>query len=281
MENLQARNQLPPQNATRKRPSVLLALGRNEPAILVSVDGKLYKRIDIFKHDSWAATASYSSSDGQTIVCKFNRQAPIGWIPMRWLGRFLGNRERYFLHALAGVPGIPKVFREVKVNGRKLSNVVAHEFIPGKPLSLASNLRSDFFDNVKLVLADLHKRRIAYCDLHKQENVIVGDDGSPYLIDFQVSMQLPGGRMFTKLFGMLRDADLYHVEKHRWLHHQQVTLSDVNQLRPWWIRLHRQIGVPFRAIRRRFLVYIGVRSGKGDASTELAPEVGLRRENAA
>lgn len=280
MENLQANIRMLPQNATRKRPSVLHALGQNEPAMLVSVDGKRYNRIDIFKHDSWAATAAYSSSDGQTIVCKFNRQAPIGWIPMRWLGRFLGYRERYFLQALAGVPGIPKVFREVKVNGRKLSNVVAHEFIPGKPLSLASNLRSDFFDNVKLVLAELHKRRIAYCDLHKQENVIVGDDGSPYLIDFQVSIQLPGGRMFTKLFSMLRDADLYHVEKHRCLHHQ-VTLSDVDLLRPWWIRLHRQIGVPFRTIRRRFLVHIGVRSGKGCASTEVATEVGLRFDNPA
>ena len=192
MEGLQAIIKMPPQHATRKRPSVLHALGQSEPALLVTVDGMLYERIEIFKHDSWAATAAYASFDGQTIVCKFNRQAPIGWIPMRWLGRFLGYRERYFLQALAGVPGIPKVFREVKANGRNLPNVVAHEFIPGEPLSLASNLRSDFFDNVKLVLAELHKRRIAYCDLHKQENVIVGEDGSPYLIDF--SSQLAATR---------------------------------------------------------------------------------------
>lgn len=271
---------MPPQNATRNRPSILLALGQNEPASLVTVDGKLYYRIDIFKHDSWAATAAYTSSDGETIVCKFNRQAPIGWIPMRWLGRFLGYRERYFLHALAGVPGIPKVFREVMVNGCNLPNVVAHEFIPGKPLSLASNLRSDFFDNVKLLLAELHKRRIAYCDLHKQENVIVGDDGTPFLIDFQISLKLPGGRMFAKLFDMLRDSDLYHVEKHRWLHHQ-VTLAEVNRLRPWWIRLHRKIAVPFRTIRRRFLVAIGVRRGKGYATTEVTTEIGLRRQQPA
>ena len=269
-----------PEHVTRERPAMLRALGRSEPALLVTVDGEQYERVDVFKHDSWAATAAYSSADGRTIVCKFNRRAPIGWIPMGWLGRFLGYRERYFLQALAGVPGIPGVFREVKVNGRIMSNVVAHEFIPGKPLSLSSNLRSDFFENVKRVLAELHDRRIAYFDLHKQENVIVGEDGSPYLIDFQVSLKLPRGRMFTKLFCLLRDSDLYHVEKHRWLH-RHASRSDVNQMRPWWIKLHRLLSVPLRTIRRRFLVAIRVRSGKGYSSTEVAVEVGLRRENAA
>lgn len=280
MKDFPAIDRMTPKQAARERPAMLRALGRNEPALLVTVDGEQYERVAVFKHDSWAATAEYSSADGRSIVCKFNRQAPIGWIPMGWLGQFLGYRERYFLQALAGVPGIPSVFREVKVHGRIMSNVVAHEFIPGKPLSLSSNLRSDFFENMKRVLAELHDRRIAYFDLHKQENVIVGEDGYPYLIDFQVSLKLPNGRMFTKIFGMLRDSDLYHVEKHRWIH-RQASLSDVNQMRPWWIKLHRLFSVPLRTIRRRFLVAIGVRSGKGHSSTEVAVEVGLRRESAA
>ena len=280
MADFPAIARITPHHTTRERPAILRALGRSEPALLVTVDGEQYTQVDVFKHDTWAATAAYSSADGRTIVCKFNRQAPLLWIPMGWLGRFLGYRERYFLQAVAGVPGIPGVFREVKVNGRIMSNAVAHEFIPGKPLSLSSNLRSDFFENVKRVLAGLHERRIAYFDLHKQENVIVGEDGSPYLIDFQVSLKLPSGRMFTKLFDMLRDCDLYHVEKHRWLH-RQASLSDVNRMRPWWIKLHRLVSVPLRTIRRWFLVAIGVRSGKGYSSTEVYVEVGLRRENAA
>ena len=60
----------------RERPQLLRALGRSEPPLLVTVDGELYSRAEVFKHDSWAATASYRSADGRMIVCKFNRQAP-------------------------------------------------------------------------------------------------------------------------------------------------------------------------------------------------------------
>ncbi|MGN6547554.1 MAG: hypothetical protein ACTHK7_21050 [Aureliella sp.] len=259
----------------RERPKMLRALGRSEPPRVVMINLEWYERDEIFKHDSWAATASYRSAKGQQIVCKFHRQAPVGIVPMRWIGRLLARREQYFLKTLAGICGIPRVFDHVIADGQTCDNAVAHEFIPGTPLSLAQNLPSDFFDNVETLLGQLHSRRIAYVDLHKQENVIVGDDGHPYLIDFQVSMQFRS-RLAAPLFNALRDGDLFNADKHRWIH-RQPPASMKSRPRPWWLSVHRSFAVPLRGLRRRLLVAIGVRRGKGCSSTEAAPEVGLRR----
>lgn len=260
------------------RPRFLRALGVSEPPLMVTVAEKKFVRDQIFKHDSWAATATYRSSAGETIVCKFNRQAPIGMLPLRWLGRFLARREHYFLSSLNNVAGIPQVFDAVFVNGRLMDHAVAHEFIPGLPLSLAERPSRQFFDALDKLLGKLHEKRMAYVDLHKRENVIVGDDGRPYLIDFQVSVQLPSGWIFACLFGMLRECDLYHSDKHRReCGRDQLA---IHRPRPWILNLHRMIGVPLRTLRRRFLVAIGVRRGRGFSVTELEPEIGHRRSAA-
>jgi hypothetical protein len=271
----------------RKRPNVFRALGSQEPPERVTVDGNAYYLREIFKHDSWAATAKYGDGgpitprcpedrrgiDQNVIVCKFNRQSPVGLIPMRWLGRWLAYREHYFLSALSDVCGIPEVYDDIRVDGKVAQNAVAHAFVPGSPLSLCSDLDPLFFERIEGLVAELHRRRIVYVDLHKQENVIVGDDGLPYLIDFQVSLYLPNRFWLNPLFRILQDCDRYHLYKHR--KHLRIPGDSVD--RPWLIRAHRRIGVPLRTARRRFLVLIGVRRDQGNPSTEIAPEVGLRR----
>jgi hypothetical protein len=271
----------------RKRPNVLRALGKQEPPRTVSVEGITYHLREVFKHDSWAATAKYGDGaptllegntesgivDGKTIVCKFNRQSPIGLIPMGWLGRFLARREHYFLSELKNFEGIPEVYSDVRIDGHVAKHAVAHVFIEGKPLSLCRNMTEEFFDRVERLIDRLHERRIAYVDLHKQENVIVGDDGLPYLIDFQVSMQLPSWRWLDPMFRIFRDCDRYHMSKHRQCH----GVPGGSYPRPWLIRAHRKFAVPLRTFRRKFLTWIGVRRDDGSPATEIAPEVGLRR----
>jgi hypothetical protein len=56
-----------------------------------------------------------------------------------------------------------------------------------------------------------------------------------------------------------------------------VTMHDVDRLRPWWIRLHRQFAVPFRAFRRGLLVRLGIRAACGHAYSESFPEIAHRR----
>jgi hypothetical protein len=248
----------------------------------VEVDGTTFHLVEVFKHDSWAATARYVEAesgvvgnDNQTpriIVCKFNRQASIALIPMGWLGRWLARRETMFLTLLQAVPGIPRVYPTVRIQGNEALHVSAHDFVEGSPLSLSHQPGEAFFKRVDDLLKELHTRRIAYVDLHKQENVIVGSDGKPYLIDFQISLRLPTWPWMNPLLRILCDCDRYHVAKHRKAHR----IPGTQPVRPWIIRAHRQIAVPFRTLRRKLLVWIGVRRGEGRASSELAPEVGLR-----
>lgn len=267
------------ESQVRPRPKTLRALGMSEPPLTVTVDNCTFERVSVFKHDSWAATAHYASESGRQLVCKFNRTESIGPVPMRWLGRLLAHREHDFLNQLRGVAGIPNAYREVRASGKIESNAVAHDFVVGGPLSLCDNVPLGFFDRVEALLAELHGRRIAYVDLHKQENVIVGDDGLPYLIDFQVSIQCSRGFLGRILMSALRDLDLFNVAKHRRIH-CQTTSSSLECKLPWWLNVHRAVAVPFRTLRRNLLVLLRVRAGGGSSSTEVMPEIGLRRAEA-
>lgn len=260
---------------TLERPNFLLALGSREVPDSVIIGGKTYSLEEVFKHDSWAATALYRCDD-QRIVCKHNRLQSVMGLPLFWIGRYLAYRERWFLQLLEDLPGIPRSHRVFDSDGTDMKNAVAHDFIEGKPLGLVDGVPSDFFDNLLNLLGELHRRNIAYVDLHKAENVIVGDDGLPHLMDFQISAWLPKWFGFRYLFKVLAQSDLYHVEKHFRTHVPDHGLPRWIS-RPWWIRLHRAIAVPVRLLRRRFLVALGVRSGSGRAHTEVAPEVSFRK----
>ena len=152
-------------------------------------DGNVYRRTEILKHDSWAATAIYDGPAGR-IVCKFNRRQSVFGLPMRWLGRMLARREGRFLALLADQPNVPDPCGPIRAGGKVLDNAVGHAYVPGHPLGRKERVDDDFFPRLGRLLAEMHRRNMAYVDLHKAENVIVGEDGQPYLIDFQISVAL-------------------------------------------------------------------------------------------
>lgn len=256
------------------RPAFLRALGSNEPPETLLIDGEVFRRTTVFKHDSWAATAVYEAGE-RKLVCKLNRQSPLFLLPMGWLGRWLGRRESRFLGRLAHVHGIPRSYPVHDESGRHLRHACAHDFVTGEPLSICEDVPEQFFDRLDRLLAELHRHRIAYIDLHKQENVIVGEDGYPWLIDFQISAGLPDLPLFRGLFSILAESDRYHANKHRRRRFGETSTGSTTRP-PWWIRAHRMVAVPFRTFRRRTLVILGVRKGAGHVSTELVAEPGLR-----
>jgi len=276
-----------PGPSVRPRPPVLRALGRREPPERVEVEGMPYALERVFKHDSWAATALYGPLHPglPRVVCKFNRQAPVFLLPLSWLGPRLARREGAFLALLAGSGRVPRVYRRIHDHqGRPLAHAVGHDFVEGEPLSRRSALNDGFFPALEQLLATMHGAGLAYVDLHKMENVLVGGDGLPWLIDFQVSFALPLRQPWRALgqplFSLLRSADTYHLMKH-WirLRPQQCGLGpeDLDRFRPRWIRWHRRIGVPLRQLRRRLLVWLGVRDRSGHAHSEHFAEDALRR----
>ncbi len=259
----------------RRRPSIFRALGGNEPPAEVEAGGRMWKLSEIFKHDSWAATALYGT-DQEAIVVKFNRHHPIYGFPMGWLAA----RETRAYTLLAGLTGIPESCGEVLVRGHRWSNAFAHHYIPGHPLAKGERPGPGFFDELEALLHDMHARGLAYMDLNKRENVIVSDDGSPVLVDFQI--HIGTGKRYQKapalgwLIRQLQAGDLYHFNKLKLYH----TISPEAAARlpiPWPSKLWRVIYVhPVQWLRRRLLVALKVRTGEGLALSELEPEKAVR-----
>jgi hypothetical protein len=266
----------------RPRPAVFRALGAADPPAVVEIGGETFRLREIFKHDSWAATGIYDSATRRAL-CKFNRQQSILGIPMRWLGRRLAARETGFMERLAGIEGIPVSLGAVSSGGAVLPHAVSRQWITGHALMPGERVDARFFPRFRRLLAEVHARKVAHVDLHKRENILVDDQGRPHLIDFQISFALPDGRLaaglLRGLLGVLQRCDDYHVLKHELKHRPDrcaVQKADLTRLRPWWIRAHRSVAVPFRWLRRGLLVRLGIRAADGQASSEAFPEIAHR-----
>lgn len=164
------------------------ALGREEPPLSVVADGHDYLLVDVLKHDSWAATVRYRSADGREIVCKFGRRAPLLGVSSAWIGCRLATREALALRTLQGGHAIPPLVEPIIVDGVTRDDVVAHVWIPGVTFTPWTRVDDQFFPRLTVALAQVHAHGIAHLDLAKWENILVGDDGQPWLLDFQVHM---------------------------------------------------------------------------------------------
>lgn len=138
----------------------------------------------------------------------------------RLVARHLARRERIALHRLAGLPGVPRVVDDPALeqvhgpDGRapRAGDSFLRSFVAGRPLHRAERLALDFFDHLDALVEDLHRAGVCHNDLHKEQNVVVDEQGFPALIDFQLaSLERPGSRRFRV---RCRD-DLRHVQKHR------------------------------------------------------------------
>jgi len=203
-----------------------------------------------FKNDFFARTLLVEA-EGRALVLKVSRWGS-GLIPfLRPFEEYASRRERRALEALDGVPGIPRLH---PARGR---NFLLREFIPGATLAERRDEGEPFLDRLEAVVRRAHARGVAGLDLSKRENVVVGDDGEPYLVDFQISLVRGAGRIRGRLFRHLADLDLYHLRKRR-LHLRRSEKRsqadrDAENGAPWSVRWHRRLlRKPWLAIVRRF-----------------------------
>lgn len=268
-------------STTKPRPSWLKALGDGAPPERLVIAGREHHLVEVFKHDSWAATSLYATADGRRRVVKIHRLAPAFGAPLSWVGRLTARREAEMLGRLADLPGIPALAGPVLIDGVHQDHAVARDFLDGHPLGDREAVDDRFFPALSELLAAMHRRGIAYVDLHKRENVLVDDRGAPCLFDFQISVAWPKWLPPWPVFSILRGSDEYHLMKH-WSRCRPdqcgVFESQLRAHRPWWIRAHRLVARPFRELRRRLLVRIGVRTGKGRVDSEQFAEHALRSD---
>jgi hypothetical protein len=233
---------------------ILHALGANDLPKSVQVQGRWYSHSKTFKHDFFAATGLYE--DGRhRVILKIGRTADVLGLPASWLGWLITRHEAALYESLHDLPGVPRFIGlwEGRSGGRPTIGLV-HEFVTGHDLLPRERVDDLFFHRLSELLAAIHRRGVAYVDLNKSENILVGDDGKPYLIDFQISYRsiVGSGRLLRRL----QREDWYHFYKHK--RRSRPDLCDEEELakgrkKSGWISLHRSIVRPLQALRRGIL----------------------------
>jgi len=237
----------------RQVPSSLKALGRQALPTEIDFAGQCYSLNKVFKNDFFAVTAMYAGVNGKVIL-KVGRQASFLLLPMRWVGGLLARRERSALERLRDIDGVPRFLATLGKTG------IVREYIEGHALTKGERVSDEFHGRLRGLVEAVHARDMAVVDLEKCENVLVGDDGRPYLFDFQISWYLRKGRRRAwpgrMVLNWFQRGDRYHLLKL-----QRRTRSDqmsAEQLaasyhKPWYVGLHTRATRPFTLVRRMIL----------------------------
>jgi hypothetical protein len=217
-------------------------------------DGTYHFR-EVLKADFFSVNELHDK-DGRLFVLKKSRFRFLGGFLLYPLAILMSRREYQVYRRVADVEGVPALGPRVGLSG------YFHEYIPGRTLKdvpRREQLRDDFFPRLRATVEEVHRRRIFYLDLAKSDNIIVSDDGLPYLIDFQVCIRFPQaetlpGRLTDPLFRFLKHEDIYHFCKHkRKRRKDQMTAKEWTCSRRtrfgWFWR--RWIWQPYLSVKRR------------------------------
>ena len=261
------------------------AWGRKALPESIVVKGYRYQLKRIFKHDFFAATALYQleqgniagvssataedadgtyqerNADGTSavqVVLKLGRRSDFLGLPLRWSGRAICRHETDNLRRLRNLSQVPHLLDKYGDMG------FVYEYIEGSSLDENPDLPDDFFNRLEELLKQIHLCRIAYIDLNKRGNILLGRDNLPYLIDFQIACYIP--RLFRPLriltdgfLRVLQKEDFYHLHKHkRRLSGHLIDIDQTNASlhKSLWIRGHRRVGRPLTRLRRRILYFL-------------------------
>jgi len=243
--------------------------------------GRQYVLRTILKHDFLAATGLYEAAavNGDSphrLVCKIGRRMHFCLIPLGWLGWLVTCREVRNLSRCKGIREVPSVL------ARPGRNMYVYEYIEGKSLGERPALPAGFFDDLLVAVQQIHARNLIHFDLHKPGNILVGNDGSPHVIDFQLSLCigdrfLLSKRLSSGLRRRLQAYDIYHLYKHkRRLQPHLLTQAEeqLSRNHSLPLRVHRALAKPYKRIRRACLRYLhakGILAGGQTACAETDP----------
>lgn len=130
--------------------------------------------------------------DGQAFMVKDVRRRNIF---LRWtLGLSLIQQEWKIYIRLKGLKGIPQPVARID------RFAFAMEYIPGKAIGRYERLSPSFFSELEQVLREVHSRGVVHLDLRHKGNILISDDGKPFLIDFNSSLSFKNGGIFHRLF---------------------------------------------------------------------------------
>lgn len=171
-----------------------------------------------------------------------------------FLSKFLTSREARALEQLKEIKGVPKLIR--KLNERAL----IFEYLSGTKVRCVDpgNLSPDFFEKFYALVDEMHLRGIAHCDLLSKGNVIIGEDGNPYIIDFATSFYKGESSNWLKewIFGKLCELDRTCVARMKEKHFPELLTETekqdiINNREKLFNRVIRNITIAFRRLGKR------------------------------
>jgi hypothetical protein len=120
------------------------------------------------------------------------------------------------LAGIDGTPGTPTALSDTSFLRPWIDGEDLHQHRrAGRPVS------DTFFDELRMLVEAVHERGIGYADLAKRDNIIVGTNGRPHLIDFQISLRRYEGpsslrrRISSWWLRHTQADDLRYVYKHK------------------------------------------------------------------
>lgn len=118
----------------------------------------------------------------EAVVKDFSRN---GFFYRNIVGRFLIWREEKAYRRIRGLKGTPKFYRVIDGKAIVLERIRG-ESLEG--LERQKRLPRSFFDALEALLSEVHERGIAHCDLKRAPNILLGHDGSPYVVDWSAAV---------------------------------------------------------------------------------------------
>lgn len=109
------------------------------------------------------------------------------------IGPLLIKKEWNIYQRLSGIKGIPKVF------GRIDRFAFSMEYIQGREIRRNDNLPNSFFNALEKTIEEIHSRGVVHLDLRHKGNILVNEEGNPFLIDFNSGFYFKEKGFFRRL----------------------------------------------------------------------------------
>jgi predicted Ser/Thr protein kinase len=173
---------------------------------------------------------------------------------VRALRRAMLRREHSIYKLLDDVVGVPRC------HGLREGDELILGFIDGCSLRQAKQSpaeREQFFTELLQLIQNIHRAGVAHGDLKRKDNILVGNDRHPYVIDFGTAISAPEGSGFLRrfVFRQLRRMDLNAWVKLKYQRQwSDLAPEDRQYWDPTWLeRMLRPLRRAWRAVTLRRL----------------------------
>ena len=162
--------------------------------------------------------------DGQSFLIK--RINKIGALTRHVSEHFIQHEYKIY-QRLEDIAGIPKCY------GLSDDGSLILEYIDGSSYREKEYIlenRDQFFIDLLALILSIHKAGVSHGDLKRKDNILVGENDQPYLIDFGTAMSLNSKNKFIKrwLYNFSKQTDLNAWIKHKYSRqYDQITEDDL------------------------------------------------------